>query len=314
MKRAITLVVLLFCGILAWKGAVALFSEERQLVFGNKNLVILKDDGLLYQINSDAKNIGEFIAKHKIDLSENDLIYPNENEKVLPGMIVEVWRNRKIEIEVDGETIKENTFAQTVEKALATAGVELGRLDKVKPARMEMLGEEEKIAVTRINVENISVTKEIEFETIEKNDNKLQWRKKVVEQEGEKGEKVIRYKITYQNGKEISKEVISSEIIKKPVAEIVTIGTKINVGKVKTGIASWYRFTGELTCASRIFPRGTWLRVTNNENGKQVIVEVKDFGPELSTGRRIDLEAVAFEKIAPLGKGLVNIKVEEILQ
>lgn len=314
MKRLLIFVALLLFGILTWKGAVALFSEERQLVFGDENPIMLKDDGLLYQINSDAKSVGEFIEKHKIVLSENDLVYPNENEKVLPGMIVEIWRGRKIEIEVDGKIIKESTFAQTVEKALMAAGVELGRLDKVKPARAEMLGEEEKIAVTRINVENISVTKEIEFETIEKNDDKLQWRKKVVEQEGEKGEKVIQYKITYQNGKEVSKEVISSETVKKPVAEIVTIGTKIKVGKVKTGIASWYRFTGKLTCASRIFPRGTWLRVTNNENGKQVIVEVRDFGPELSTGRRIDLEAVAFEKIAPLGKGLVNVKVEEILQ
>ncbi len=314
MKKWFVIFAMTLIGLLIWKGSAALFSEKRQLVFEDKNAIILQDDGLIYQINSNAKTVGEFIQKHQINLTEEDLFYPEKQAKLLPGMMVEVWRNKKAKIQVDGKEIESNTFAKTVEGALADADIELGRLDKVEPSREEIIGENEEIVVTRINVENVTVSKEIEFEIIEKNDSKLQWKKEKVEQEGEKGEKIIEYKITYKNGKEISKEIISSEIIKKPISKIVTIGTKINVGKVKTGIASWYRYTGKLTCASRIFPRGTWLRVTNNENGKQVIVEVKDFGPALSTGRRIDLEAVAFEKIASLGKGLVNVKVEEILQ
>ncbi len=313
-KRSIIVVVLVLAGLLIWKGSEALFSEKRQLVFEDKNAIILQDESLVYQINSDAKSVGEFIEKHQINLGEEDLVYPEKQEKLLPGMTIEIWRNKRFEIDVDGKVIEHNTFRKTVEQALADAGVELGHLDKVEPTRKGIINGGDKIVVTRINVENVAVKKEIDFEVIEKDDPKLQWRKQEIEQEGEKGEKIIEYKITYKNGKEISKEVISSETIKKPIAKIVTIGSKISVGKVKTGVASWYRYTGKLTCASRIFPRGTWLRVTNNENGKQVIVEVKDFGPALSTGRRIDLEAVAFEKIASLGKGLVNVKVEEILQ
>jgi rare lipoprotein A (peptidoglycan hydrolase) len=85
------------------------------------------------------------------------------------------------------------------------------------------------------------------------------------------------------------------------------------VGKVKTGLASWYAFTGKMACASRMFPRGTWLRVTSKATGKQIFVVVNDYGPQKWTGKMIDLDKVAFEKLASLGAGVIEVKVEEIL-
>jgi rare lipoprotein A len=54
--------------------------------------------------------------------------------------------------------------------------------------------------------------------------------------------------------------------------------------------------------------------VTNRDNGKQVIVQVNDYGPMASTGKIIDLDSVAFKKIGTLGQGVVSVKVEEILE
>ena len=55
-----------------------------------------------------------------------------------------------------------------------------------------------------------------------------------------------------------------------------------------------------------------YLRVTNRANGKSVIVQVNDCGP-YGKGRVIDLNKKAFQKIADLGAGVINVKVEEIL-
>jgi rare lipoprotein A len=63
-----------------------------------------------------------------------------------------------------------------------------------------------------------------------------------------------------------------------------------------------------------MFSRGTWLRVTNRENGKRVFVVVNDYGPQRGTGKMIDLDKVAFQKLASIGKGVIEVKVEEILQ
>jgi len=66
------------------------------------------------------------------------------------------------------------------------------------------------------------------------------------------------------------------------------------------------------TAAHRTYPFGTWLKVTNAENSKSVVVEVNDRGPYVSDPTRIiDLSKAAFESIALLSSGIINVKIEE---
>ncbi len=69
-------------------------------------------------------------------------------------------------------------------------------------------------------------TKEIPYETIEKEDSNIEYGKTVVDQAGEAGEKTITYKVTYVNGEEVKREVVSEEVTVDSVDEIILIGTK----------------------------------------------------------------------------------------
>lgn len=82
--------------------------------------------------------------------------------------------------------------------------------------------------------------------------------------------------------------------------------------KVYSGLATWYRNGNGLTTASRDFPAGTKLRVVAVNSGKTVDVVVNDYGPQAVTGNSLDLNAVAFEKIAPLGAGKIQVKYFKI--
>lgn len=65
------------------------------------------------------------------------------------------------------------------------------------------------------------------------------------------------------------------------------------------------------TAAHRKFPFGTKLRITNENNGKFVIVEVTDRGP-FSRGREIDLTRKAFMEIADnKNSGSMEVTIEE---
>lgn len=64
-----------------------------------------------------------------------------------------------------------------------------------------------------------------------------------------------------------------------------------------------------LTCAHRTLPFGTKLRVTNQANGKQVIVEVTDRGPFVR-GRVIDLSYAAAREIGMIATGVGSIRIE----
>ena len=69
--------------------------------------------------------------------------------------------------------------------------------------------------------------------------------------------------------------------------------------------------TGTMSAANPWLPMGSYVKVTNKDNGKSVIVKINDRGP-FGPNRIIDLDKVAFEKIASLGQGVANIKMEEI--
>lgn len=95
--------------------------------------------------------------------------------------------------------------------------------------------------------------------------------------------------------------------------------------QVQHGKASYYsrRATGSrtssgerlhhdsLTCAHRTHPFGTLLRVTNERNGKEVVVRVTDRGPH-SRGRIIDLSHAAAEQLGILTQGVAMVRVEPV--
>ena len=95
-------------------------------------------------------------------------------------------------------------------------------------------------------------------------------------------------------------------------------------GYVKRGTASWYgsKFQGRrtssgepydmfaMTAAHPVLPLPSWVRVTNLDNGRSVVVKVNDRGPFLH-GRIIDLSYLAAHKldIARHGTGPVEVRV-----
>lgn len=107
---------------------------------------------------------------------------------------------------------------------------------------------------------------------------------------------------------------VTQDTIKKNAAIADSLGLisnlKLKLHK-KNAHASYYhdKFNGrrtasgtkfsnsKYTAAHRKFPFGTKLKVTNEINGKSVIVEVTDRGP-FSKGREIDLTKKAFMEIA----------------
>jgi rare lipoprotein A len=63
------------------------------------------------------------------------------------------------------------------------------------------------------------------------------------------------------------------------------------------------------TAANRTMPFNTRVRVTNLANGKSTVVRINDRGP-YSGARCLDLSRAAFEAIANLSAGVINVRYE----
>ncbi len=78
-------------------------------------------------------------------------------------------------------------------------------------------------------------------------------------------------------------------------------------------MANGQRFNDKaLTCACRLYPLGTKLKITNLKNGQSVIVTVTDRIGKRFANSRIDLSQGAFSRIANLKEGLIIIRVEMV--
>lgn len=93
-------------------------------------------------------------------------------------------------------------------------------------------------------------------------------------------------------------------------------------GYREVAIASWYgqAFQGRrtssgepydmyrMTAAHKTLPLPTYVRVTNMENGRSVVLRVNDRGPFIE-GRIIDVSFVAAQKLGMVGSGTVQVEV-----
>lgn len=96
-------------------------------------------------------------------------------------------------------------------------------------------------------------------------------------------------------------------------------------GFVQHGKASWYgkKFHGrrtssgeiydmyKMTAAHKTLPLPTYVRVTNLENQRSIVVKVNDRGPFV-LGRAIDLSYVAARKLGIVGSGTANVEVRAL--
>lgn len=92
---------------------------------------------------------------------------------------------------------------------------------------------------------------------------------------------------------------------------------------IQEGTASYYasKFEGKrtasgevfhldsLTAAHKLLPFGTMLRVTNQKNGKTIVVRVNDRLPA-SSKRVIDLSYAAAKEVDMIREGLVQVKID----
>jgi rare lipoprotein A len=95
---------------------------------------------------------------------------------------------------------------------------------------------------------------------------------------------------------------------------------------VQTGLATWYggghhggptasgeRFNkNALTAAHLRLPMNTRVRVTNQKNGRSVIVRINDRGPYGNKRRIIDVSEAAARQLGMIDAGVVPVRVEVI--
>lgn len=195
--------------------------------------------------NTNINNVKiEFSNKHEIsvmtsktkvaDILEENHIELTEDETVSPSLEEKITETNKIIISKVGN------------EPVEIADVEEIKLDT------EKITED----YTNIIEKIITEIEEIPFETITKDvSNGSENTSNKIIQAGRNGQKKTTYKVTYKNDVEISREEISSEIIKEPVNKIVQVQTKTVTSRTSSrvsgtsGKSGIYKVTAYCACS-----------------------------------------------------------------
>ena len=185
--RKILFITFIFAIIL---GATALANNIRI-----NNVKIKFPSGHEIAVVTSTTNVAEILEENHIVLEKDEIVIPNDK----------ITEAKTITISKIGEE-----------------PVQIANAEKVDLNKEEILD----------NYKNITeaievVIEEIPFETITKDvSNGSSATTNKIIQSGKNGQKKVTYKVKYKNEQEISREEISSEIIKEPVNKIVQVQTK----------------------------------------------------------------------------------------
>jgi rare lipoprotein A len=225
------------------------------------------------------------------------------------------------EVIVGGKEHDVLTNAATVEELLSAMGNAPDGDARVLPPPSTPIHSGIVIHTDRLRTVQHTVVRRIPFRVDETYTTDLDPGTIEVNRPGRVGRGRYTYETEIVNGKEVSRKLVSSTIIKKPVSEQRTFGEVVPVDTQakahpiygtkdsETGQASWYDppWSG-LTAANKTLALGTQVTVTNLANGKSVAVTIDDRGP-YGPGRVIDLSPEAFSQISDLGTGVLNVRI-----
>ncbi len=161
-----------------------------------------------------------------IELGENDTVEPDVDTNLTDGMEITVSRWHTVTLTVDGESEEILTDAVTVQDLLDDQEIELGEEDEITPEPDTEIEDDMEIVIKRTITEEVTETEEVPYETTYEDSSDLYEGETSVSQKGVKGEKEVTYKVSYENGEEVSREAVSEKVTKEPVNEIVLRGTK----------------------------------------------------------------------------------------
>ena len=221
---------------------------------------------------------------------------------------------RAAHVVVKGKDHEVATNAATVRQLLSAMGIEPDANDRVSPPPRTPLRERMRIEFVEVTFRLIKVGHTIPYQTETQYSTEVPAGKTQITQGGRVGRAVWTVRQMLADGRPAERKVIEKTVVRPPVTETRTTGiveadsqAREQDCRCEVGEASWYGHPG-LTAASPSLPFGTHVTVTNLTNGRTVTVIINDRGPYVS-GRIIDLSKQAFAEIAPLGAGVVQVRI-----
>ena len=182
-----------------------------------------------------ARTVGSVLYSVGIQLYAADFVDPPIDTPVSPGMTITYRPSQVLTVTTSGGTLQIRSSAETIDQALAEAGIPLEGLDYSLPAESEALPADGQIRIVRVSESIKLVQKSIPFETETVSSPDVELGQQEISQPGQEGLAITRTRIRYEDGQEVGRTVEDETVVRQPQTRIVQTGTQVVVNTATIG-------------------------------------------------------------------------------
>ncbi|WRP06678.1 ubiquitin-like domain-containing protein [Rossellomorea aquimaris] len=185
-----------------------------------------------------ADTVKELLSENEIKVGEHDKVKPGLSEKVTGDMNVKIDTAFSLKLVNGGKEQKVWSTSTTVADFLKQQGITLKKSDRVEPSLDKVVKANDVVNVVRVEKVTDVVEETKDFTIISKKDSDLSKGKEKVVQEGKNGLVEKKFEVVKENGKEVSRKLVSEKVVKESQDKIINVGTKVLVAQVSRGSSS----------------------------------------------------------------------------
>lgn len=292
--------------------------DGMEINFETAQKITLIIDGEKEEFLTTAETVGQFFKEEEITFSEHDEVSRSSIEIINGNMEIVINTAFPVEV-IDGSEDAEEfwTTGGTVEDFLEENEISLGKLDKVEPGLDEELEKDMEIIITHVEKKKKDVKENLAHGVEEREDSSLEKGKSYTISEGTNGKILKTYEITYENGKEVDREVIGEEILQESKNKIVAVGTKAAEKPVQkeAPASSGKTFTMEATaygpdCAGCSGISATGMNLKGSPTPKVISVDPS----VIPLGSRVWVEGYGEAIAADTGGAIKGNRIDVLVQ
>ncbi|MBQ6842737.1 MAG: DUF348 domain-containing protein [Firmicutes bacterium] len=233
--------VLLLCLIVIGFGATTMFGQAPRMMTLNDPTALIGADfdtraakqvtvvinGQEYEVASNSTTVGALLQEMHIELSDQDTIDTDLSRRIRAGMVINVGRSFPVTVHIGRIDVMITTTPGTIREILAANDIELGEMDIISPDAETVLYTDGEVSITRVRVEQLLETEEIEPPIIYVESTELMAGEMRQSSIGLPGERESVYEITYHNNEEISRVLTEENITVEAEPMVIEYGTSL---------------------------------------------------------------------------------------
>jgi uncharacterized protein YabE (DUF348 family) len=286
--------------------------DHLKVVWKEAKTVSFVKDNQKKMIWTTAETVAGLLKEQNIELNAHDKVSPKPQAAIKDKMKIDIKTAFHLTYVDGGKQQQVWSTSATVADFLRQQGIKLNQFDRVEPSLTETVTENGVVNIIRGEKVTDVVEEPIQFAVISKKDESLERGQERTLKDGLQGLVSKQYEVILENGKEISRKLISEQKVRDKQDKIVAVGTKelalqVSRGATETGVEYYVSTTAYTAdCNGCSGHTATGIDLRSNPNMKVIAVDPRI----IPLGTKVFVEGYGYAVAADTGSAIKGYKVD----